>query len=333
MIYRKIYPHFIWIKKIRSKLRFIDLWVVSDPLLYLGYTDRSNFGDDLLLELYKSISENDVVSCVDIPAFFIPKNAKLVLGGGTLINGDLYFRILSSSSNFVYLESFFSGVIGSNVTPEWSRELAKFDRLQLRSVESAERVKKMGLKAECKVDPGMLVGWKQGCIFGLKTFPKPLCKAHDLKKLIINMHFKGKLKKYFLENSWAYKRLRAEYQIAFFVASPEDLGCLDGISNWGDEVIYGFSDIKSSLIELAAADVVISERLHAGVCAASFGARVYAYRYEEKCSEFFQSVKLENAIYSDIKKLMNDVFDNKGGGRLSVKEVDALCSNLMEVYR
>lgn len=287
--------------RLRGKFQTIRFLFSRHPVSYVGYTNRFNFGDDLLLDVYRYFAGRNVIATVDIPPFFLGlrSNVDVVLGGGTIINGNMYLRALKSHRSPRFRMTFFSGVRPPPLEDGWSRLLRSFEQVSVRSEQSRDYLREVTEDIGVGVDPG---------VYAPKVYPAQRSGVDGSRPyIVVNVHHSGELATYLTCNLEFFDHLRDHFQIVFLVVSPTDISVTTPLITTSDTLKLGFLSVKKALDIVAGASFVISERLHVGVAAVAYQVPVAAFEYEGKCREFFDSVGLADCVFNSVDELVSRV--------------------------
>jgi len=287
----------IYAKSLLNKVKFIKDYSQTKNI-YVGYLGRSNYGDDLLFDIHKKINKSEYVPCLDTFGFQkIEKINDVVLGGGTIINGDIYLKALKRINKRPRY-TFCSGVIDKPISKEWSTIL-EGTSIYTRSEESALRLSKEGLNATSWVDPG---------IYTSLLYPSSSL-TNSCKALTFLVCPHGKYSNIdafeaILKNCLSFPNSK----VLLFASSFEDYSFCSKISKSYDcQIIKGWVDIERSNQIISASDLVISTRLHPSVVAASYGIPFIMIAYEKKQYEFINSIGAEDFIFDEKSILLNSL--------------------------
>jgi hypothetical protein len=279
------------LKVIKNKISFYKDSSKSKCLsVYVGYLGRNNFGDDLLYEVHQKINNSAFVPCLDI--FNIQKTSnvdKVVLGGGTIINGDIYLRVIKKLAVRPSY-TFCSGVIEGKVSKEWVNML-KDTAVYTRSIESASKLEKSGVNAIPFVDPG---------VFASILYP-PDVKVKPNSGLYFTLcpHGKSSSLINYRKIIEACKRFQNS-KITLFASSFEDLSFCLSLAKYCECTIFrGWEDIELANSIISRSNLVVATRLHPSVVASSYGVPFIMLSYEGKQKEFVNSIGADGRLFDE----------------------------------
>jgi polysaccharide pyruvyl transferase WcaK-like protein len=284
----------------------------SYDIVYVGYVGRNNFGDDLILDIYRKTTQKKVLPVLDQFRLQRKLNSAATLGGGTLIGGEIYLRAFKSL-NLIPRQVFCAGVIPGKIDSGWVDLLSEKVATYTRSEESKYKLEKAGIQANAFVDPAVFCP----LIYQIKNSEPSGCG-----KIVFAVH--GKY--HFIEHiEKIIKNLAPEDKsnILFFSSSPEDVGLAKILAKkYKALTLDGWANVEISLSLLANAKAVFSIRLHPGICAASYGTPVRIIPYDMKHEEFASSIDASGLLIrnsSELKVAVEDVYSESASPSMEKK--------------
>ncbi len=286
-----------------NKFNFFRLATTQRRNIYVGYIGRKNFGDDLLFDIYKHVTEDDKAAPI-LDAVKLPwkLRGQVVLGGGTIIGGQIYlktFEKLRRRPSIVFC----AGVIPGALSKQWI-DLLKNTKIYTRSIESKDRLLSYGLDAVALVDPAIF----SSLIYPLSDQQPvgPVFAPHG-------HHTNVSLYRNLIEKVPILERPN----ITLFASSIEDEKISQFLAKeYGTRYLSGWKKVENSVSIIGSASYVISTRLHPAIVAASYGVPVRMVSYDEKHTEFANSISARSALF-DLKSLDNEVASFSDGKRSS----------------
>ncbi|MBH0066687.1 polysaccharide pyruvyl transferase family protein [Pseudoalteromonas sp. NZS100] len=280
----------LYVKSLKNKVNFFSSFQkAKNNNVYVGYLGRNNYGDDLLFDIHEKINADRYLACLDTFKFqqSSPLN-NLVLGGGTIINGEIYLNALKKFGKSPSY-TFCSGVIGDKLSTEWVKTLENTN-VYTRSEESAKKCIKSGVDAQALVDPGA---------FTSLLYPVKNQKAQDQVTVTVCPHGKHSSFQYYQNLIQSIQKI-SNSSVILFAASFEDLPLCNKLSQTANcKVVAGWKDIGLSNQIIGTSNLVISTRLHPSVVAASYGVPFFMISYEKKQQEFLNSIGADNKLYNE----------------------------------
>lgn len=250
---------------------------------YIGYLGRGNFGDELLFEIYSKVSDKKVIPILDVLFFYKNFTHDLVLGGGTIIGGDIYLSAMKAFARKPK-KVFCSGVIPGIIDSEWKNFLNE-SLVYTRSEKSKQMLLDFGLKCESRVDPAIYTSKVFAAKHGNVNREYTLIAPHYSGAHLDQIEF------------FILKRKPLAKSIIWFSSSYTDIKlCKVLARKYGGRVLYGWKNIPKSLEYISSSKFVLSVRLHPSVCAASYKVPFVLLPYDQKHTEFLHSVGLENNL-------------------------------------
>jgi polysaccharide pyruvyl transferase WcaK-like protein len=228
----------------------------------------------------------------------------LMLGGGTLVNGRNYYltRILRNDGPTLERAVFGSGVRSPRfwgVTERMEEWWSFFDSSLLVSVrgpDSVRYLRDLGYEGGVEIigDPALSLPMPSGV------------ERVEGRVVLCPVFTAGRLwgeddQRVFQQFAATLQRLRAEgREVVMMSAFPND-------DRWAIEImrragapdmpyLAGYEDLDETSRLLASADLVIGERLHSVVLAASVGTPFVAVEYRPKLRDFARSVGRDDAV-------------------------------------
>ncbi|MEA3509853.1 MAG: glycosyltransferase [Actinomycetota bacterium] len=304
---------------------------------YVGYTGRGNLGDEAVLAAIQSL----------MPWARIERDADaprmLMLGGGTLINGRRYYqtRILRNDRPSVERAVFGTGVRSPDfwgVTEPMDEWWSFFDSAGLVSVrgpDSVRYLRDLGYTGNVEMigDPALSLERPDGV------------SAVDGRVVVSPVFTEGRLhggddRPVFAALSNTIARLSSEGRdVVLMTAFPSD-------DRWAIEImrqagrpdltyVPGYANLDATLDLLASSELVIGERLHAAVLAASVGTPFVAVEYRPKLRDFARSIGREDSVVrtDEVERLDSVVDAVLSDGERIAAEVGAAVATLRERQR
>ena len=267
-----------------NKLAFLVRHLfIKDKIYYVGYNGRLNFGDDLLLDIFRRVADTNVIFITDV--WFYPnlKNERVVLGGGTIIGGEMYARAIEETESDLCF-SFWGGVIFTEYNPRWNSILRNLD-VRSRSIQSSDYLISQGLVSSPGVDPAIYTS----LIYGVNVERK--------RSLLLAPHGGYDNFDFYVSAINYFKLVSPEISVSIFSCSPEDDSVSEKLATlFRVAVICGYKSIQASVSSIASADYVISTRLHPLVVAASYEVNFLCISYSEKHLEFLATIDMADKL-------------------------------------
>lgn len=285
---------------------------VGIPCEYVGLTGKDNLGDDavrLAIERLMPWARFGVG---------VPDARLVVVGGGTLINGKRYYqnRMLRADSPACERVLFGTGVRSPSywgVTEpmgEWFAYLDHSIHSSLRGPDSVANLRELGYDRDLPIigDPA----------FSLT--PSATAPTHDGRVVVCPVWTDGNCHggddaAVFAALARTIRRLRtAGREVVLMSAFPlDDRWCIELMRQAGAPdlpYVAGYDDVDDAVDVLAGADLVVGERLHAAILAASAGTAFVAIEYRPKVRDFARSVDQEDAVVrTDEMARLDEVVD------------------------
>ncbi len=286
---------------------------VRRPVIrYVGWTGKQNLGDEAMLAATReSMPWAEIDPSADSPS-------GLMLGGGTLINsnGDYLRRIERLDSPRVDRVIFGTGVRSpdywgeSEPVERWWPIFESSLKVTVRGPDSERHLRRFGYEGTIEVigDPALSlqrpkdVERVDGRVVVCPLDTGGECWGGDDREVLD--HFSDTI-----------DRLQAEGRdVVIMTAFPGDDRCaIDLIRRSGHPYlgyVPGYVDLDATLRLLASADLVIGERLHAVVLAATMETPFVAVEYRPKVLDFARSIDQEDAVVrTDDMGRLDEVID------------------------
>lgn len=266
---------------------------------YVGFTEHDNMGDDaILVALERLLPWAEVGRDLDSADM-------LMLGGGTLINGNRYYltRILRRDSPTLERAVFGAGVRDPDFhgmtepMEEWQRFFDSSVYAGVRGPDSLEQLRKMGFKGDIEVlgDPALSLDAGEVAVDEDRVLICPVWTSGNLMG--------GDDRPVFEAVSGLIGRLSAEgRKVTLMSAFPyDDRHIMELMRSAGRpdlDYIAGYEDVDASMKALASAGVVVAERLHAAIMAAATGRPFLALEYWPKHRDFARSLDVDDLVIS-----------------------------------
>lgn len=279
---------------------------------YVGLTGKHNLGDDAVqLAVERLLPWAEVGVGLTDPRL-------LVVGGGTLLNGRRYYlnRMLRADSPAVARAMVGTGVRNPDywgVTEpmeDWFSFLDAAVHASVRGPDSVRNLAALGYDGEVEVigDPALSLVPRGGAdrVDG-RVVVSPVWtdgNCHGGDDAVV-----------FDALAATIRRLRtAGREVVLLSCFPEDDRRLIGLMRAAGApdlpYVAGYDDVDDSLDLLASADLVVGERLHAAILAASAGTPFVALEYRPKVLDFARSVDQEDAVVrTDEVERLDEVVD------------------------
>lgn len=261
---------------------------------YVGWTGHENLGDEALLQAIGGL-----LDWADVRTS--KRGDLLLLGGGTLINRGSYLNWLEEHDS----PRIERAVLGTGVAnPEfwknddnagrWVEWLRTCAYLGVRGPLSAEVLDRWGLDRNVEVvgDAALLLTATASKREGLVVV-SPCRTRGEL--------WGGSDRAVIERLGSTVARLMADgHEVTLLAAHPDDDGpCLQIMRAAGAPdlpYVAGYEGIPASLELLASAELVVAERLHAAVLAASVGTAFVGLEYRPKVRDFAASVGMDDRV-------------------------------------
>ena len=268
------------------------------PVAYVGLTGQYNLGDDAVrLAVERLLPWANVAPDVE--------GARLLLvGGGTLLNGRRYYqtRMLRQESPAIERTLFGTGVRDpayNGVTEpmeEWFSFIDHAIHASVRGPQSIVHLEAMGFEGEVEIigDPA----------FSLR--PSDKVERSEGRVIVCPVWTSGNLhggddRAVFDQLATTIRRLRsAGHEVLMLSAFPHDdrhlIELMRAAGAPDMPYVAGYESVDDTMDLLAGADLVIGERLHAAILAASAGTAFVPLQYRPKVLDFARSVGQEDAV-------------------------------------
>ncbi|NOX21553.1 MAG: glycosyltransferase [Actinobacteria bacterium] len=260
-------------------------------IFYVGWLGRNNLGDEAMFSaIQRVMPEADIGPEVERPH-------TLMLGGGTLINRHTYLAWLRrQDSPRVDRVVFGTGIASPEYWGDtesidgWKDFLSSCSYVGLRGPQSMATLRSWGFEGEAEIlgdsalalerPPGIAV--EQGSVLISPAWTKDeLWGGSDaavlevLEQLVVALRKSGRT-------------------VTLFACNPEDDRLILEIMRASGDLdigyVPGYLDQEAALAALAAAEVVVAERLHGAVLAAAVDTPFVALEYRPKVRDFAASV-------------------------------------------
>lgn len=270
---------------------------------YLGWIRRGNFGDDAMFQAFRRAVRN--LSPV-LPAPLtkvgrtLAKGARadlLVVGGGTLLGLPEWNERISLAIDALKPDRIVC--LGTGVVPPSSIKgvgdqarhirdtasiLKTFDNVMVRGPRSASSLSSVGIDATVVGDLALL---------GADAFR--VRPASQRKLILVNLAnnaqklHQSALPEASIVGSALDSLADSGYEIRFFGMENKDLALVGRLQSRNVEIVHHRGDLDL-LGLIASADLVISERLHGAILAASVGVPFVALPYMDKVFDFASTI-------------------------------------------
>ncbi len=287
--------------------------------LYCGFVGWSNLGDEVLWEQIRSAFAPMRMVCAPPMAHGVRKKIvelkkweRVILGGGTLIGGNLpdgsnpfreHFRWFRSRARRAVAFGTGVGQVSDNPAEnswllEWKPLLEEFEYIGVRGPISVRSLASIGIDAELLGDPACLISqgpgfWSspQGKVLGINVgevhgrSDALKAKERNLVDVLSNLvHEKAK-------NGW---------RIEFFVVTPSDCHVIDTIVRQSSLQDYKIHEIYSSghqyINTVRNVTAFVGMKLHSVILAMCAGVPSVMISYSPKCRDFMMSVELDDLV-------------------------------------
>lgn len=306
---------------------------------YLGWTGHANLGDDAIAEVLGVALGPDHLDPVPMSAAALARalvtggvrslgSSRLLLGGGTVI-GRANWRLHVAVGQRL-CRGGPSVMIGAGVEDpsfrgrrsfssfgelaRWPQLLRRFERVTVRGPRSAALLADVGVDATVVGDPALLASAPSGVARLGAHLGVALGYGDDLRG--------GDHDRVVEEVGRAVRLVRRRgWRVTFLVVNPLDAAhvsaCIDraGVAPAPGEVeVLAVEAPASFCAAVATCEVVLAERLHAGVLAAACGAVPVMLAYQPKVDDFMASIgALDRCVATDavraerLVELLDDV--------------------------
>lgn len=265
---------------------------------YIGFTGKENLGDEAVLAAVRHLFPWATIERD------LPDPRVLMVGGGTLINGRHYYltRVLRNDSPGLERILLGTGVRNpefwgvTEPMEEWKAFIDSALYAGVRGPDSVRHLATLGVVTGIDVfgDPAL-------------SLPRPPDVEPTPGRVVVCPVFTdgnlwgGDDTAVFDALASLIRRLRDEgREVAMMSAFPADDRWLIEIMRRagapGLPYLPGYADLDETLRWLAAADLVVGERLHASILAAVCGTPFVAVEYRPKIRDFARSVGMEQAV-------------------------------------
>ena len=282
------------------------------PVAYVGLTGKNNLGDDAVLAAVEQL----------MPWANFGTNHSdprlLMVGGGTLINGRSYYlnKMLRQDAPTVERVMFGTGVRQpefwgvTEPMADWFGFLDSAVLSGVRGPDSVTNLRTLGYERDVDIlgDPALSL-----------VAPADVTKV-DGRVVVCPLNTAGNLHGgddgVVLDTiTKTVARLRGQgHEVVMLSAYPEDdrwiIAMMDDL---GAPLPYfaGYTDLEESMRVLAAADLVIGERLHAAILAAACLTPFVALEYRPKVLDFTKSIgQVEATVRTDEMGRLDEVVDH-----------------------
>ncbi len=268
---------------------------------YIGWLGRENFGDEIMLRAVQQLLPDAVVG------YEAPQARLLLLGGGTLINRLTYLEALRRhDSPRVERAVFGTGVADpgywgiTEPVDQWLDFLDSCIYVGVRGPRSEATLREWGFTGETEIlgDPALSI--------------EPVRPVERRDGLVVvspaytrDQLFGDSDEAVFAAFAAMVEALRAKgHPVAYLSCHPSDdrfiMEIMHRSGSADAEYVAAYAAQDEGIALLAAADVVVAERLHAAVIAAAAGTPFVAIEYRPKVRDFAMSVDSDRfAIRSD----------------------------------
>ena len=295
-----------------SVVRAMSTNVADASVGYLGWSGRSNLGDDVLFEVIADALPEVRFAQLPMSAGELArsgvsgaksrKDRPLILGGGTAVGRKNWRAALKAATiscgaehhlvgvgvedpRFQGLHSFSSG----GELQRWRSTLKRFDRVTVRGPNSAALLADIGVEAAVVGDPALLLrnavespGAAGRCgALGISLGYGDDLWGHDHARVVDAMA------------EVAVKRVRDGQEVVFIVVNPDDEKFAKAVAAALPKGSFRFERPQTSAAFLATAAecaLVVAERLHAGILAVSAEVPTVMLEYQPKVRDFMDSI-------------------------------------------
>ncbi|HEX2153352.1 MAG TPA: polysaccharide pyruvyl transferase family protein [Acidimicrobiia bacterium] len=264
---------------------------------YVGFTEHDNLGDDAVLVATQRL----------MPWANLARDQGharcLMLGGGTLINGNRYYltRILRRDTPTIERAVFGVGVRDpefhgvTEPMEEWWRFFDSSLYVGVRGPDSVDHLRHLGYRGEVEVvgDPALSLTPPE---VGVDEDSVVVCPVWTSGNLL-----GGDDRQVFDALAELIRRLVAEGRyVTMMSAFPYDdrhiMALMRHAGHPDLDYVAGYADVDQAMRTLAGAGIVVAERLHAAIMAAAAGRPFVALEYWPKHRDFARSLDLEELV-------------------------------------
>lgn len=282
---------------------------------YLGWLRRGNIGDESMYSAVRTaIDPKLTVRPVPLTSFgrVLAKNTNvdlLVIGGGTLLGRPEWTARISAAVSTLRpnrIVSFGTGVLPlqsqtgeSTMNSDESRQLSllleTFDQITVRGPRSVESLHSIGIESQAIGDPALLHSL---------SAPSALQRRCDTRILV---NFANTIDRVRDGSAQAVRSAVLDaclllkkngYSVEFFAMERADYNLMRQFSASAD-VVHPYTSNQAKVLNLIRdSALVISERLHGSILAASQMTPFLAIPYKEKVYDFAESIKAMDSVLS-----------------------------------
>lgn len=325
------------LEKIKNELTFLPsyfriLLTRKKRVVYVGCTGMDNLGDEAILEAIKLMFK-DTFEFLEI-VYANPNKGKMlqrilpspdfiILGGGTIIKkgeNESYLRILKMKisqwpkSKLLVIgpgvvDPQFAEYIGFPVdTIAWNKVLNKAFFLSVRGIHSRSELIKWGIQNEIKILHDPVVFFTKDSII-IKN-PK---KRIGINFACIGDRIYGRdtkqVKRFALQ--FVQELLNQKWEVILFPTTRSDISyMLDeiGLKKFKDIKIYEhYNNLNESMSMLESFDLLVGQRLHSIIFAATVGTPFIALSYEPKTLDFLDTIAMKSYDFRVDKLNCNEI--------------------------
>lgn len=275
----------------------VDPSTERQGISYIGFTGRSNLGDEAVLHAVRGLLPEVEISREQASP------AALMLGGGTIINAKRYYltRVLREDRPGIQRFVFAPGVRDpaywgvTEPMDEWWSFFRSAEPITVRGPDSAEHLRTLGWKGEVEVigDPALSLRRPGTFVRTDEVIVAPLNTGGNL--------FGGNDSEVLDAMAAEVRRLAADgLSVTLMSSFPEDdrwileLERIAEVPSLG--YLAGYADLDATLSRIAGARLVIGERLHASILAAAMGTPFVPVAYRPKVLDFARSVGAQDLV-------------------------------------
>ena len=340
----------------RPNVKTLDLAVRAfrrpTSTLYIGaVTNRTNVGDDLLFDAHEFILGQKLayLPIGGRDRLFSFRNLfsspSILLGGGTLIGRPAYRAALESAVKIPGAQFSMLGVgvsapdgRGKSDLPElrsWRNVLSEFEVVRVRGPRSQNDLSRVGIESVVTGDPALVTVHRLRAGLALPA-------SSEILRIAINIAAVPAMAEAQVEILNALCSLRRLYQIgpiSVVVAAPYDkdsaqqfVAQLQDAGFATELLLFHQMDDREIVEAVRVHNVVLGVRLHILVIAAAAGVPYISLAYEDKCSDFQESVEGEpwttdlvcvssDWIYRSLSELLREPESQTGRVERAVKHL------------